>query len=307
MAIEGLAAFPALRTFIEAELSAWPEHETYLAKSLSGRSPEVMSSSENLAGLALKLVGGELSEYAASYRWMCERINEEQLDFFRTGRYRRSTLEEVDKGFYQNRAVMDRWIKGLLLSQLFWRNHVEVMHCYAADFLPILKPGSRHLEIGPGHGLFLCLAALCGRVALLEGWDISQSSLDLTRRNLEALGVGEGISLRRVNVMEAPTDGPRFDSVVISEVLEHVENPRALLASIKDRLAGEGRVFINVPVNSPSPDHIYLLRSPEEAARLVESSGLKIVERRNFPLTGYSEQAARKNSLTISCVITASA
>ncbi len=68
-------------------------------------------------------------------------------------------------------------------------------------------------------------------------------------------------------------------------------------------IAPGGRLFVNVPVNSPSPDHIYLLNTPEEAVTMVRNSGYEIAEQRFFPMTGHSETRARKNKLSISCVI----
>jgi hypothetical protein len=77
------------------------------------------------------------------------------------------------------------------------------------------------------------------------------------------------------------------------------------LRGLRQHLAPRGRLFVNVPVNSPAPDHIYLLRTPEEAVEMVRSSGYDVLDHRFFPMTGHTEAKARKNKLTISCVIVA--
>lgn len=48
---------------------------------------------------------------------------------------------------------MDAYVRGILMSQLFWSSHTQSMTFYTDVFLKSLAPGSRLLEIGPGHGL----------------------------------------------------------------------------------------------------------------------------------------------------------
>src|SRR3712207_7808068 len=62
---------------------------------------------------------------------------------------------------------------------------------------------------------------------------------------------------------------------VISEVLEHLEQPGQALAFLRDCMTADGRIFINVPLNSPSPDHIYLLSSPEDVRSEEHTSELQ--------------------------------
>ena len=74
------------------------------------------------------------------------------------------------------------------------------------------------------------------------------------------------------------SDAARFDEIAVSEVLEHIEHPGQALSALRETLAPGGLIFINVPLNSPAPDHIYLLRSEAEARALITSAGLEIVE-----------------------------
>jgi len=66
-----------------------------------------------------------------------------------------------------------------------------------------------------------------------------------------------------------------------------------------------GRIFINVPVNSPAPDHIYLWRRPAEITDLVRSVGLQIEQQWHFPATGKTLEEAIEHELDISCVVIA--
>jgi hypothetical protein len=105
--------------------------------------------------------------------------------------------------------------------------------------------------------------------------------------------------------MDAPPRKDAFDIAVISEVLEHLEEPARALGGIRTALRPGGSVFINAPVNSPAPDHIYLWRSTDELLDFVREQGLAIDRVALFPQTGISLERARAKALSISCVIIA--
>ncbi len=291
---------PALHRLAVAQLGVWPEHEKFLTKRFALGDQGV---ADRLAALVLKLAGDDLATLCADYRWTCERILEEELHFRRTGKYRRSSFAEAEREVYANREYMTRYVNGLLLSQVWWSNHTSVVACFAGDFLPRNRPGYAHLEIGPGHGLMLHLAASDPACAVAAGWDVSEASVAATARALRSLGTPRDVVLERRSVFDPPDAGTRFDSVVISEVCEHLEDPQGALASLRPFLTREGRLFVNMPINSPAPDHIFLLRTPEEVVELVRASGYEVESSRFFPLAGYTEERARKAGLTISCVV----
>ena len=92
---------------------------------------------------------------------------------------------------------------------------------------------------------------------------------------------------------------------MISEVLEHMEDPKSALQGLRRCIAKDGRILVNVPINSPAPDHIYLLRSPDDAIELVKSGGFDIVDIQSVPITGYTLDQAREGKLTVTSMITA--
>jgi 2-polyprenyl-3-methyl-5-hydroxy-6-metoxy-1,4-benzoquinol methylase len=302
-----LADFPedsSLRVLIDATLKLWPEHKKFLGRALISRTEQELEDAHEFAELILRIAGDHLPKYIESYRWMCEEFTREQLHFSRTGTYRFSLLNQVESSVYGKPDYMTKYMDGLLISQLYWSNHRGAASLLKRSFFSSNKPNSRHLEIGPGHGLFMYFAAKSGRVSRLSGWDISDTSLKLTQHCLDKLGIKMEIdfSLRDA---AAGTVTETFDSIVLSEVLEHVEDPLSLLKGVAKNLSSDGRIFINVPVNSPAPDHIYLLNSPAEATALVVASGLKIIENHLFPETGMTVEQAVKRKATISCVIIA--
>ena len=295
-----------LGELIANQLRAWPEHEKTLSTSFENRSERLTQITELAADLIFKMIDPSFQEHAENYKWFCSQTNEEVLYFLREGRYRHSTFQEVASSVYNNPPYMTAYMQGLLLSQLFWQNHTQVIDQYVNQFLKDLPAGSTFLEIGPGHGLLTALAAKNSNISQLEAWDMSPSSLEMTRRNLDKLGVAHRVQLGEHDISKAVPGSIKFDAIVLSEVLEHLEEPALVLKGIQNYLAPQGRVFINVPVNSPALDHIYLLKSPEETRTLVENAGFQLSDFCCFPATGYTVELARKRGLTISCVMTAS-
>lgn len=199
-------------------------------------------------------------------------------------------------------------MSGLLLSQVLWPNHIATFDFYARHYLSRVMNGTRHLEIGPGHGLLLFHAAE-RRPAEAVGWDISPTSLAHARSCLERLGCATPVLVEQRDLF-APLDGAdeqRFDSVVMSELLEHLEAPGRALAAARRLLSRGGSLFVNAPVNSPALDHIFLFRSPEELIALVEEAGFSIEESQVAPASGYSEARARRQGLPMSVAIIARA
>ncbi len=91
----------------------------------------------------------------------------------------------------------------------------------------------------------------------------------------------------------------------MSEILEHLEDPVGALRAAAAWMRPGGWLWINVPVNSPAPDHIFLLRTPEEAVELVRAAGFTPVDTAFYPMTGRTLDETRRENLTISVIVTA--
>ena len=297
--------YPALMRLTRTLLAVWPEHADFVRKSLSTDDNAALVYADSLATMIDRLVAGKLERLSEDYRWTCEQLLEEELHFRRTGTYRLSSFADAEREIYSNPEFMGRYVNGLLLSHLFWRNHREVFRSYSERFLNRLPTNFQHLEIGPGHGLYLALAASHQMCAAATGWDVSETSKSQTLDSLTRLGVTATVTVDQLNVLASPNVGKKFHSIVISEVLEHLENPDLALSNLRKIISDDGFMFVNMPVNSPAPDHIYLLRDPSEVSDLVTRNGFNILETSLFPATGYSLERARQNAATISCVITA--
>jgi len=287
-------------------LSIWPEHKGFLDKATKDLSNDEIRAIDVLAGLITRIASTHLDSLAKDYRWTCEQLVEEELHFRRTGSYRRTKFQDVSDEVYNNPAFMVRYINGLLASQALWANHARAFYLYVTAFLPENAAGYDHLEIGPGHGLWLYQAINDDRCNSASGWDVSQTSIDQTAAVLDSLQARKKaeLSLRDIQI-PSTTEPPRFDSVVISEVLEHLESPQIALSRIFNVMRPKGRLFVNMPINSPAPDHIYLLRKPADVWSLIEAAGFSIMETHCCPATGYSLEKAERLSATVSCIVIA--
>lgn len=304
-------ATPSLERLVAETLARWPEHARFVEKSLASRSPQVLATADRLAAIVLRLAEadpGGIDAAVADYRFVCDEIVlPEEIHFRREGRYRLTSFAEANAEVYANAPLMHRYMNGLLVTNVLWHNHCQAMNDYLTDYLPRLQPGTAHLEIGPGHGIFLYLAALEPNVASLTGWDLSPASIAKTRHALAALGLARPVALIEQDMFAVadPADQDLVDSIVMSELLEHVEDPVAALRSAGRSLRPGGLIWINVPANSPAPDHIFLVTSPAHAEAIVRAAGLEIIASKGFPMQGASLEKAARNQLSVNCVLTA--
>jgi len=107
-------------------------------------------------------------------------------------------------------------------------------------------PGSdlasiRVLDVGCGNGWFLAVP-LARRGFDVTGIDLHEPSIDRARHFADGL---TNVRFAVGTVSELGT--ARFDVVILSEVLEHVSDPKALLLASLERLKPDGIVLITVP------------------------------------------------------------
>ncbi len=298
--------FCNLAFLIKSQIDSWPEHTTFLEKSISERDEKILGHSEIIASQILRITGRDVERYCFGYRWMCDAVLEEEIYFRRNKCYQSTNFSQVQQVIYNNQDAMGKYMAGLLLSQVFWRNHVDISS-YFEFYLKKLKNNYKHLEIGPGHGLFLARATQRNECYESSAWDVSDTSLTFTRECLSKIGVPRDVRLEKRNVFDLIDSSGKYDSIVMAEVLEHLENPTLALEKIRSILAPGGLAFFNIPCNSPAPDHIYLYKNPSHFFEQLKGAGLNIVDQFVTPGTGFSLERALKANLPISCAAIVSA
>ena len=306
MAIIDKNKFPSLDQLISCQIRIWPSHARNLEKRFFDTKEETLGLLEECSTIMLEMISSEISQYCKDYKWMCRELVREEIYFRKNGKYRNDNQQEAINAVYSDRDYMRRYLNGLFLSQLWWSNHSNSLEFFCDDFLSCCRQGTNHLEIGPGHGLLLYLASIYSGVRYLNAWDISQTALEFTDSVLGPLGINLTIDYQQVDITRANLDGKGcYDSIVLSEILEHVVEPLTVLKNVYSLLASRGLVFINMPANSPAPDHLFLVTELEEVVDMVESAGFAVRKTREFPITGYTLTEAQTHSLTTSCCVIA--
>jgi 2-polyprenyl-3-methyl-5-hydroxy-6-metoxy-1,4-benzoquinol methylase len=293
---------PQTRRLVEAVVAAWPDHAHYAIKSFSGRDPQSMATTERIAEAALLLAGDQLAVFAKDYRWTCDRLRDEELFFHREGRYRLSTFAEANAEVYANADYMRRYMNGLLCSQVMWANHAASLQFFLDEAPRRLPPKARYLEVGPGHGLMMSMAMRDFNLAAAVAWDLSSVSIEQSRAALARLGVSNAILGVR-DIMSLTDGEDTFDLVVLSEILEHLEDPHRALRHVRTLVGRDGLVFVNIPINSPSPDHIFLLETVEDARLLLTDCGFAIVSDAFFATQGVSLERALRRRYSVSACL----
>lgn len=192
--------------------------------------------------------------------------------------YPAKTFAEAAQEVYFNDAYMHaQYLPGLLLSHYLWAHHYRQLQYFVRCFLPSLaaRAEPRFAEVGIGTGVYsrTVLEALPGSVGM--GYDLSPVSVGFTRNHLEAFGLLGRYSTDLRNVIERPPE-EKFGHVVCVEVLEHLEDPVALLRGLRNMTAPGGRLFITAALNAANADHIYLYRNADEVLAQAQAAGLHV-------------------------------
>jgi len=101
----------------------------------------------------------------------------------------------------------------------------------------------RVLDVGCGTGFLL--EQLAGRGYHGVGIDLSPESVEHANRRLAELGAADRLRATVGSAYEPPA-GP-FDLIALTDVLEHLEEPRRCLAALREQLAPAGLLVISTP------------------------------------------------------------
>jgi SAM-dependent methyltransferase len=104
-------------------------------------------------------------------------------------------------------------------------------------------PRGRAVDIGCGTGVLLGNLAVRGFSGI--GVDLSPESVQFAQDRLERIGAADRLEARVGSAYEPPEG--EFDLVTITDVLEHLEDPRACLRAVRERLAPDGLVVVSTP------------------------------------------------------------
>src|SRR5690349_13288370 len=119
--------YSSLNKMLNAQLAVFPDHRAYLERRFEDANESHLALTDDLAAMVLRIAGAGLAQKCEDYRWLAGQILDEELYFRRNGKYRLSKFEDALREVYANHDFMLKYVNGILLSQLWWRNHTEVL------------------------------------------------------------------------------------------------------------------------------------------------------------------------------------
>jgi SAM-dependent methyltransferase len=221
-------------------------------------------------------------------------VSEQRAMFLETGRYQSSSFDEVNKRVYANPEIMQYHMYGLVFAQFLWPDQYR-RFTFFADHLPLYQDIKRYLEIGGGHALYLIEAinALPGTVQF-DLVDVSPTSVEMAK------GISRAANVRYhlMDIFDFP-DEPVYDFITMGEVIEHVEQPHALVSKVRRLLAPGGTLYITTPANAPMQDHIHLFRNAQEIRDMLTRCGFQIELETSRYAAQIDEKLAEKMKLPL--------
>lgn len=230
-----------------------------------------------------------------SYCRMIDDFMYEQLRFQESGKYSNTSFDEVNQRVYNNPEVMEYFMNGLLLSQILWKHHYTMFSFFSERFHTYAHSAKSYLEVGGGHGLFISEAIrVLGTQSHFSLLDISPTSLEVSRHF-----VGDKSVTYILSDIFAFNSPEKYDFISMGEVLEHVENPVALLEKLKSLLQPNGVIFMTTPTNAPSIDHIYLFKNATDIREIISEAGLEVCEEIGIYAEDLPEEMAIELKITM--------
>ncbi len=274
------ASSPRFNELVSSICGQSPLQRKKIEKFLSGKDETFFKSAEAVSSRYLGFLEKEkipLQSAVRAYLGLCNEMLCNQIKFMKTGQYPAKSAEHAFETVYNDASTMKSYMIGLAISQVLWPSH-ERIYRFFEDNMRRAKDRTRtYLEIGPGHALFLNVAAeLLPASAHISVVDISATAVDIARAMMRHFQPDRtNIEYHQADFLT--TDGSRrFDFITMGEVIEHVTFPDRLLRKLRDALSEDGRAFVSTCVDCPAKDHVYHFKSVEEIRTMLRGCGLEI-------------------------------
>lgn len=262
--------------FLQYFLQSSPAFAKKVAE-LHGERPELFT------GLAAKMLAWAESSLGEAYperlvrgyEYFVTEVNRAQLEYEKSGHYRYSRFDEVEKRAYASQEFMEKYHWGVFISTFAWRHHLEIYEFFKRDFLshPAFDKQGTLLDLGCGSGVwtFLTLSSIAGWDGV--GVDISPTSVAWAEKT------GAESNLRcdfRLADATAFTASQPFQAGISCFLLEHLERPTELLSSLARNLEPGAPAFVTGAVTAAEVDHIYEFKRESELVAMAEECGFVV-------------------------------
>jgi 2-polyprenyl-3-methyl-5-hydroxy-6-metoxy-1,4-benzoquinol methylase len=145
---------------------------------------------------------------------------------------------------------MQAQVKNYEFERIADRKRVD----FIADFLQHALPSDANiLDVGCGNGV---ISRHLGQFGFnVTGIDVSEKAIE----KAQALNIYSNVQFMKKSAEELIAEGARYDAIICSEVLEHLNNPDALLDILNKSLVRNGKLIITVP-NGKGPRESFVTK-----------------------------------------------
>lgn len=168
------------------------------------------------------------------------------------------------------------------------------------DWICAQVSGAHILDIGCSQGIVDLLLARSGKRVLAIDIDPESISYAQQKAAQEPLEVQQHLHYVCVDFLEQDLEDEQFDYILLTEVLEHLEDPDACLEKMSALLQPEGQVLVMVPFGiNPHPDHkrtYYYLDLLHSMQRYFQPAAVDFLEGW-VAIRAYSREGAQKSGI----------
>jgi hypothetical protein len=237
--------------------------------------PDVMALLEGYLSAYAAYHGLSAKEVAHIYEAFVVRYAVDVEEFLRTGSYPAALGKSATFG----RREYDI---ALILSPLTGVPRCRIVHNIAEAAMGV---DGRVAVVGAGSGLELELLRRYAGAATVESFDLDVS--DFVRHQFRDFEVRE---------REFKADGEKFEWIFAVELLEHLSDPFAFLATCCAGLVRGGTLYATTATNMPQCDHLYNFLDDELFAERVEQIGFRIAHQSAIEHAANFQQLNAKNT-----------
>lgn len=273
-----------LRTFLDSVEDSAPVYARSLEQSLTVDIEHRDELASAIISWAESLLGGDaIRRLASGYVAFVQDVATSQARYEMTGIFSQDSFASVAERTYLNREFMADYHWGVLATTFAWDHHARIAEFFASDYLQRLDLGGTVIDLGGGSSVWSLLL-----LRRLDSWratvmDISPYSVEQAGALAAAAGFGERHETILGDVTLGVPAGANFDAGICAFVLEHVSEPREILAGMYDVLKSDSLCFFTTAIQAAESDHIYEFSSETEVTQLIETSGFRIVAVLSLP------------------------
>jgi 2-polyprenyl-3-methyl-5-hydroxy-6-metoxy-1,4-benzoquinol methylase len=219
------------------------------------------------------------------YVFFVTEVNEAQMRYEEDGRYAHALLKDIQSATYDDHSFMQQYEWGVFVTAFAWQHHLELYRFYRDDFLSRLPETGTLLDLGCGVGGWHLLALRRNPAVQVHAIDISAPTLATARQLAASLGL-EGRVRYTQQDASGWEPGPLAQAGICCFVLEHVEQPAALLTRFIEALEPHAYAFVCTALTAAEVDHLHEFRYESEVVQLCEQAGARVVACRSLAPPG---------------------